>query len=434
MKLVIFTPVVKTSAIARMVSLVTRNLMAAGHNVAIVRTENENYLGATPYDFGSKLFFWNDFEQVKFLCDTADALIYQIGDNYEFHGGCLEWLPRLPGIVCLHDFFLGHLFWAWAETRRQQADLTLQAWYNKEVARHFFRHPNSEAFIASTYNTAPMTEWICSMAYGVVTHSNWDVTRVMQSCPGPVYVVPLAYELSELKNNLCQKSYSTNDLFRILTIGHVNNNKRIASVIRAIGNSHLLREHSSYRLIGKISPEIAQMLSVLARNYQVNLIISGEVERDILTEALMQTDVISCLRWPSLEAASASAIEAMLAGKPTIVTDTGFYSELPDSCVKKIDPCNEINSLQTALELLYNEPQLRANMGIAAQKWAMETFTAENYAQQLIKMSLSVSQVKPVLNAVSYFANIMRDWGASDKLMNLSNHSALMPMGTTCSH
>ena len=419
MKIVMFTPALKTSAIGRMASLVTRALISQGHEVTVVRTEKESFLDCPTHDFGTELIPWNDFSQVSSLAGYADVLVYQIGNNYEFHHGSLEWLPRLPGIVCLHDFFVGHLFNGWAQTHRPQADATLRAWYGDEVAQRYFRFQTSEAFIDGTRDAAPMTDWICSMAHGVVTHSSWGIERVLKSCPGPVYVIPLAYDAPKNVLNHASTHSSFSDPFRILTIGHINQNKRVASVISAIGTSPVLRKGSVYRLVGNIEPETVHELSALASKCQVNLFISGEVDDATLMQALKQTDVVSCLRWPSLEAASASAIEAMLYGKPTIVTNTGFYREIPDNCVKKIDPENEISSLQSTLEHLLTDSQARYALGTAAKTWAEATFTSENYAQKLIDIAFSVNKAKPMIAAANYFTEVMSRWGATRSLVTL---------------
>ena len=421
MKIVLFTPTIKMSAIGRMACLVTHELLAQGHEVAVVRTEDEAFLDKPTHDFGVELISRHDSDQIVSLANQADALIYQVGDNYPFHRGCLEWLPRLPGIVCLHDFFLAHLFYDWSQGRRQEADMILRAWYGDEISRRFFSYQDGKTFIEGTRDTSPMTEWMCSMAHGVITHSSWGINRVLNACPGPVYVAPLAYDAPEnIAANGCIHS-SNNAQFRILTIGHINPNKRAASVIRAIGNSPLLRQRSTYRLVGNIRPETIHELSALARNLGVNLVISGEVDDVTLAHAVEQADVISCLRWPSLEAASASAIEAMLYGKPIVVTDTGFYRELPDECVKKIDPNNEIDSLQSTLEQFFRDLELRHTLGIQGQQWAKSTFTPENYARKLIDIADSVNKAKPMVAAANYFVDVMNRWGATTNVINLES-------------
>ena len=158
MNLVLFTPAIKSSAIGRMAALVVRQLSANGHKVTVIRTEAETYLTKETHEFNSKVLAWNKYDKLDSIVSHADAFIYQIGDNFQFHQGCTYWLPKLPGLVCLHDFFLGHLFWSWADSRRQEAISILQTWYGEEIAKQFFQYPNSESFIQGTKDSSPLTE------------------------------------------------------------------------------------------------------------------------------------------------------------------------------------------------------------------------------------------------------------------------------------
>jgi glycosyltransferase involved in cell wall biosynthesis len=427
MKLIIFTPAVKISAIGRMTSLVTRALVAAGHEVTVVRAESAGLLSKETHDFHAALLPWNRQKKIAELASQADAVIYQIGNSFEMHQGCLEWMFRLPGVVCLHDFYLGHLFYQWAQTHREMANETIRAWYGKEVQAQFFSHSNGEDFLENTRDAAPMTEWICSQARGVITHSSWAINRVLRSCPGPVHVVPLAYDAPQ---HLMTSGTVDHEGFRILTIGHVNPNKRINSVVRAIGKSALLRESAIYSVVGKIQPETEAELTALAKRCGVRLVLSGEVDDTTLAQAVTQSDVISCLRWPSLEAASASAIEAMLYGKPIIVTDTGFYSEIPDSCAIKIDPSSEITNIQTALEALLTNRALGARLGDEAHKWANDTFRPEKYAQRLVEVAILARPIGPVVSALNYISDQMSRWGASNSLFQLD--CTTIPLQSLC--
>lgn len=423
MKLVMFTPGLQASAIGRMSTLVVHALRAAGHEVVVVRCELESLMRQQSHDFGGTVLSWADLNAVQAAVASADSVVYQVGNNYDFHIGCLEWLPRAAGIVCLHDFFLGHLFWAWADRNRPLAHAVLRSWYGDTVAERYFSHPDSDTFIATTVKEAPMTEWIGAMASGVITHSNWGAERLWRSCAGPVHVVPLPYNAPAGRG---AAAHSNGPTFYVLTIGHVNPNKRVASVIRAIGNSPVLRDHTVYRLVGRIQTDTVVELSSLARRYQVNLLISDELDDDALVGTIDQADVVTCLRWPSLEAASASAIEAMLYGKPVIVTDTHFYSELPDDCVLKIDPEDEISSLQVALERLYHSPELRGTLGARAKEWAGATFRADHYAKSLVGMAADVSRVRPALAAIERLSSTLAGWGAStDWLSGKENRTAL---------
>ncbi|WP_449123559.1 glycosyltransferase [Pseudomonas sp. MPG01] len=426
MKFLIFTPATKTSAIGRMTSLVTHALASQNHEVVIVRTEMTDHLNSETHDFGCDVISWRDTADVEATIERSDICIHQVGDNYEFHQGNIEWLARFGGIVCLHDFFLGHLFWDWSQHNAEQAQKVLKTYYSTETAERFYSISGHEEFIAFTKDQSPMTEWICSMANGVVTHSNWGCDRVLSSCPGPVRVVPLAYNSPGLSLAGAQQKRLPTTKLKLLTIGHVNPNKRVESCIKAIGGNPALREAVSYRLVGAIQPEVKTKILELAQSQGVDVEISGEVDGDTLALAIIDADVISCLRWPSLEAASASAIEAMLYGKTTIVTNTGFYSELPEQYVLKINNEHEIEELRATLLSLHAKPDLMKTIGQEAQKWASATFTAENYATQLFDMSSTCIRNTPSLKAASYYAGILHGWGTDTNI--IQNNESLDPL------
>lgn len=418
MKFLIFTPGLMESAIGRMVGLVTHALIDQCHEVVIVRAECERLLTRPTHEFATEVIRWTDEADVLQAVSECDVVVYQVGDNFEFHEGCLAWLSRVPGIVCLHDFFVGHLFYAWAQAHRREAEAILVRWYGSALAERFFKFPNNEAFIEDTSVAAPLTEWIASQATGVITHSRWGVPRVSRACAGPVRVVPLAYDAPGASAG--ERAHVPNQYgrMRLLTLGHVNTNKRVSSVIRAIGSSENLRRNLVYRLVGPIQADTVLELSSLANSLRVNLVISGEVGNAALASAVIEADAMCCLRWPSLEAASASTIEAMLYGKAAIVTDTGFYREIPDDCVAKVSHENEIEDLRTVLEHFYAAPDDRTAMASRGRRWAEGSFRPTGYANELVNIAAASQLLRPAIGASSYFLRMLESWGASDSLLN----------------
>lgn len=255
----------------------------------------------------------------------------------------------------------------------------------------------------------PMTEWMASKALAVVTHSAWGINRVLDACVGPVSTLPLPYDANLPATDVPVRGAS--DDLTLLTVGHVNANKRIEQVIRAIGSSELLKTKIVYRVIGRVEPSMSLHLSELARQFGVRLTMVGEVEDEVLADALAQADVVSCLRWPSLESASASAIEAMLHGKPVLVTDTGFYSELPDDHVIKIAAPGDEASICAALEYLCENPSVAHELGQRAMHWARRTFSAARYASGLQSLAIPVRQAGLLRKAVSPSERFLAAWG-----------------------
>lgn len=418
MKFVIFSPMANTSAIGRVTTLIVRAMQAQDHSVVVVRTEDEGRLSTSPHSCEAELVAWTQPLAVQAAIENADALVYQIGNNYSFHCGGLHWLASHPGIVCLHDFMVTHLFTDWAHGRRDEAESILESWYGKSAAQEFFDAQTPERFIEMATQVCPMTEWICAMASAVVSHSHWGMSRVAQSCAGPLRVLPLPYDAPSCSDpaSAQDSDLPTGDITHVLTVGHVNANKRIDSVIRAIGASPVLRTCISYRLCGLIDPLVAKDLGDLAQDLGVRLIISGETDDAALRQAMNDAHIVCCLRWPSFEAASATTIEGLLYGKAVVVTDAAFYRELPDECVRKISPLNEIPELTQVLEELCLDPGARRSMARRGQAWAERTFSADNYARQLADLSAGVAAARPALSMVETLVSTLYRWGASSSL------------------
>lgn len=418
MKIVLFTPASRVSAIGRMAAMVSRELNEAGHEVTVVRSEAERFHTSPTHDFAARLVPWTAHDTVEPLLAAADLVVHQVGNSYDFHEGNLAWIDRGASVVSLHDFYLGHLFFQWAQAHMGSARAVLTRWYGAGAADAFFEHAKTADFIESTCSATPMTEWICSRAAAVITHSSWGVGRVLEACAGPVWTIPLAYDISPGLHEGERRAAKAADEITLLTVGHVNPNKRILSVLRAIGSSEMLRARVTYRVVGLVESQVLVDLTALARTLDVRLIVAGEVEQEVLADAFADADIVSCLRWPSLESASASAVEAMLHGKPILVTDTAFYSELPDDCVAKIDPQHEQAQLRDTLERLCLDPFLRQEMGERALVWATAMFSASNYAKRLVDMAESVRGADWLRRGAARFADCLTSWGGSSRLLD----------------
>lgn len=98
-------------------------------------------------------------------------------------------------------------------------------------------------------------------------------------------------------------------------------------------------------------------------------------------------------------------------GKALIVTDTGFYRQLPNECVLKVSIQNEIADLQRHLEYLAVNPIEISEMGKRGKIWAKKTFDSDQYREQFINFSRRVLMAKPITQASQHFSNILQRWG-----------------------
>lgn len=419
MKLVMLAPGLKSSAIGRMANSVVFAMRNVGIEICIVRSESGANMQGEIIDFGVPTLFWTNTDEVEAVIVTADAVIYHIGDNFSFHEGCLHWLERVSGIVCLHDFFLGSLFLNWMQSYPVRGKAVLQHWYGEKIALDWSKCSSTSGFIAGTHLEAPLTEWVASQASAVISHSAWGMNRVLSACPGPVRVVPLAYEMPQAGDLPDSAFAQCSGELQVLTVGHVNPNKRAESVIRALGSDKRLRESVVYTLAGMVTDDTRRRLEKLASDSGVQLRVCGEVSEAELHTLLNSADVVCCLRNPTLEAASASAIEAMLSARAVIVEDHGFYSELPNDCVCKIRPDHEEEDLVRILHTLSSDKEARSAQGVRASEWARQTFSGENYARQLMDI-VKLSQRSVLVSEVMQgFARQLEAWGGGASMLCL---------------
>lgn len=412
MKVAWVTPYSTRSAIGRFSRMLTGALNEIGHAVTIVRCETVEVLNGSEVLAGTKVVRWDEVFDRPDFWDPFDTVVYNIGNHYPFHAGVLDLLPKYPGIGIFHDYYLLSLFLGWrnASGGHGVADRILDDLYGEGAALRLHAAEGYADWCEYTSEHFPMTEWIAQLVHGAVAHSSFYAERLKRWCGGPVMVTPLTYDALSEFGSLAGRD--ENASVTVLTIGHVNENKRVESVIRAIGSSALLRNRCSYHVVGLVTDKERDRLTAVAQSvFFRGLEITGEVSNEILQERIEAADVICCLRWPVLEGASASTIEAMLSGRPVIVTDAGFYRDLPDDLVFKVDAKCELRSLTAHLTRLVLDPALRAAVGVRAAAWAQQAFSVEAYVARLVPFLEDVARLRPALRTAADFGHLLAELG-----------------------
>jgi glycosyltransferase involved in cell wall biosynthesis len=80
------------------------------------------------------------------------------------------------------------------------------------------------------------------------------------------------------------------------------------------------------------------------------------------------SDVVVSLRAPTMGETSGSAIRALSLGRPLVVSDVGWFAELPETIALRV-PVDERETdvLAATLELLARREDVRASMSLAAR-------------------------------------------------------------------
>lgn len=387
MNLLWLTPVHARSAIARFSALIVARLAEKGCDIRIASTEDGPMSTQRQPLFESGVSTAAALKKSD-LDNRYDAVIVNFGDHYPNHAHSLAALggPRVIGVF--HD-------------------ANMENFGNGARAVGFELEPAPGAGPIGQRVTATLAK-ACS---GAVSHARFYEPN-LQACDGPVATIPLAWALPEYAATSYQSaddgsiagSELDDSTFRIVTVGNINKNKCADRVIEALSASAILRDTAHYSLVGAIDDQERERLTDLALAGNVQLTIHGALDDAELHAKLRDASIVSCLREPVLEGASASAIEAMLHGAAVLVSDAGFYADLPDDCVAKVPKATEPGDIAKVLEEIHSNPRAREDLGQRARQYAECTFSPNIYADALLGLIDDVrftSAYGPVIASVA---------------------------------
>jgi len=329
------------------------------------------------------------------LTDTLskyDLVIYNLGDYLWFHLDIYEISRKVKGIIILHDYVMHNFFrgYYWIYKKNQEE-------YKKELASLYgtdILDPvsgNIKPVIRSAAEDIkyPFFERAIEGAKAVITHSKFLKEKVIEKFDGPVETIYFPFERSYVPSGQIQISIEK-DKILLLTFGNINPNKRIDKVIQVIGESVEIRDKVRYVIIGSLINEAySEKLKLLIKHYKLEGTVSllGYQENNVLYSYMEKTDIFINLRLPAMEGASDSLLEQLFAGKPSLVTDNGFYSELPNTVVVKVKPEKEIVDIYESLKKLIYDSDLRRKIGLNAKKFAEERFNSSEYRKRFLEFA-----------------------------------------------
>ena len=293
----------------------------------------------------------------------TDVALYHVGNNPEAHAWIVEAHRRRPGIVVLHDFVLHHLVAGMTIGEGNPQGYLDAMQRDSGVVGRLVAHGVVDNLLPPVWEHRaqdfPLTREVLTGAFGVICHSRYVEGRVREyAFPGQIRVIPMpAWPSVETGGQVAPPG---SPLFAC--IGYLNAAKRIPQLLDAFA-----RVRSRF-------PEAALVLAgAAAADVDVEHLGEGVHRLDHLEEAelwqlLADCDVCVSLRGPTMGETSGMAIRALSLGKPLVVSDVGWFSELPDAVAAKVPlGDDEVDVLAATLERLAGDEGLRRTMGEAAR-------------------------------------------------------------------
>jgi glycosyltransferase involved in cell wall biosynthesis len=305
----------------------------------------------------------------------ADVALYHVGNDPEAHGWILDALRARPGVVVLHEFVLHHLV-AGTTLARGDAAGYLDAMEREHgLPGRLLAYAVLDNRIPPLWETRPqdfpLAGEVLRLATGLIVHSRYVETRARAAgFDGPIWVVPHPAWPAPAAAPAAVDGSPVVGCF-----GHLNESKRIPELLKAFAQVRARVPDARLLLVGAASRRLVSRVEaagVLREDY---------VPEERLWSLMAAADVCVSLRHPTMGETSGTAIRALSLGKPLVVSDVGWFSELPAEAVLKV-PVDEreVETLAAALELLARDAGVRAAMGAAARELAEREHRVERVA------------------------------------------------------
>jgi glycosyltransferase involved in cell wall biosynthesis len=312
------------------------------------------------------------FEAVERGGGAFDEVIHVLGDD----PGCVDSfrsLMRRSGWVLLHDLHLAVLY-------GQLADLHPDEVAGGSVGRHLTHlYPHRyrpeleqlERIDAVTAERAGilLAAEVAEAADEILVHSNFEASLVTLDtgaqpevlfplpCPEPTTSFPRRHRPPVMAS-----------------FGPVAAGRRLDELVSALASIRQRVPGVRLRLIGPIDPEAAEDLQALARAGGVGRAVEliGDLGAEELAAAQLEATVAVQLHMSSWTPTTMIG-QLLSRGIPTVVSDLGPASELPDDAVIKVHPADAPDRLAELISQLLLEPSRRTDLIDAGLRYAKAT-------------------------------------------------------------
>jgi glycosyltransferase involved in cell wall biosynthesis len=337
----------------------------------------------------------------------TDVCLYHVGNNPDAHAWIVDALRRRPGVVVLHDFVLHHLVAGMTVGRRDGHGYLDAMEREHGVVGRLLAHGVLDKRIAPLWESRPEEfplPWlVLQHATGLIVHSRTvrDLVRAagygrpVSVVPHPAWPVPAVAPQRAADGPV------------VGCFGVVNSSKRIPELLRAFAMLRSKVPTATLLLVGPTSPgfDLDRRLQRLGLDAS-GLVREGWLDENRLWSLMAGADVCVNLRHPTMGETSGSVIRSLSLGKPLVVSDVGWFSELPGEVALKV-PVDEteIDALAAGLELLVTREDVRRQMGAAAAGLAAREhdlgLVAERYVAALEEAAGGEAVADAVLRDVS---------------------------------
>lgn len=320
--------------------------------------------------------------------DRYQRVLYHFGNSH-FHQHMITMLEHWPGVVVLHDFFIGDLIWHMQNYGQRQYEWLTSLYYSHGYAavREKF-YSESDSSVVSKY---PCNMMPLQTALGLIVHSDYSKKLAVQWY-GPSWgrdwvTIPLARTSAKHDRENCRNLLGLEkDIFIVCSFGLCGPTKLnhrllatwLASGLAKDSRCHLIFVGENHK--GDYGRSLVKMIDKSGARDRIR--ITGWASDDEFHRYLAAADVAVQLRSLSRGETSAAVLDCMNHALPTIVNANGSLADLPPDTVWMLNDEFEDVDLVMALETLWRDEGKRRALANRARELILTRHSPETCAQQ----------------------------------------------------
>jgi glycosyltransferase involved in cell wall biosynthesis len=330
---------------------------------------------------------------------SADVTLYHVGNEPEQHGWIVDALRKRPGIVVLHEFVLHHLV-SGITIGRGNGRAYLDAMERDGgVSARLLGLGVLDNLLPLLWETEPerfpLAGAVLDLADGLIVHSRYVESNARAAgYGGRLWRIPHA----AWPHDPVPPADVHGDPL-VGCFGNLNVNKRIPQLLEAFALLLQRRPGARLLLVGATADRFD-----LSRRFE-RLGLGGEaiIRRDYVPEeelwSLMAAcDVLVNLRSPTMGETSGAVIRGLSLGKAMLVSDVGWFAELPDGVALRVPVDeHEVGTIAAALELAADR---KDELGEAAREYVAREHDLDRAADAYVRALEEVAGGRAVTDAV----------------------------------
>ena len=327
--------------------------------------------------------------------DRFDRILYHIG-NSTFHQHMFGLLDSFPGVVVMHDFYLGNI-----KAHIECTENNLGIWarelyesygYAAVYERYHLKDPKDVSEVVFKY---PSNFSIIKRALGIIVHSAYSL-RLARNWYGQsddwVTISLLRRSFSSFDRKEARRKLGIGqDSFLVCSFGVLGVTKQNHRLMMAFLRSDISKDPRCKLIFvgendaGEYGRELLENIS--KSKLKERIIITGWVDSETFNNYLKAANIAVQLRTLSRGETSAAVLDCMNYGIPTIVNANGSMAELPGDAVYILPDDFKNEELIEALDTLWRDAEGREEMAARAHEIISTlhapTACARQYAQAI---------------------------------------------------